>query len=237
MGCHSEAVEVIPVSQCLERDRDLGVAVDDVSDRNSGVIHVAATSDHSERLDASLIQAAEAWSFGTVVRKTPEEGRFVSTPYLSPLGGMTELPCGVIPPGYESHFGNVIAVGIDLTHVSAVRQSVREFGDRYLSRVFTVREWTDCTAAADPFPRLAARFAAKEATLKALRVHGPQPPWRSMEVRRNPAGWCDEVRLSRSALSLARRRGVDRILVSLTHEEDEAMAVVVAVRWTVPETG
>jgi holo-[acyl-carrier protein] synthase len=125
---------------------------------------------------------------------------------------------------------NVVAVGIDLTHVSEVRESVRVFGDRYLSRVFTARELEDCNSSLDPLPRLAARFAAKEATIKALRVEGPRPEWTSMEVWRSPVGWCEEVYLSGLALRLARNRGIARILVSLSHEDDEAVAVVVATR-------
>ena len=152
--------------------------------------------------------------------------------YQSPTWGslqaVTRLPPAPVPPTHASCPGNVVAVGVDLTHVSAVRESVRVFGDRYLSRIFTARELADCNTSADPIPRLASRFAAKEATIKALKVEGAQPPWNCMEVWRSPNGWCDEVRLSGSAVGLAGRRGVDRLLVSLSHEGDEAVAMVVA---------
>ena len=122
---------------------------------------------------------------------------------------------------------NFVAAGIDLTSVSQVRQSLREFGDKYLHRVFTPTEIADCCAAHDPAPHLAARFAAKEATIKALMVEDAQPHWTSIEVRRHPSGWC-EIHLSGKAAQLAAARGIDRFAVSLSHEEDLAAAVVVA---------
>lgn len=120
-----------------------------------------------------------------------------------------------------------VGVGIDLTSVSQVRDSLRDFGDRYLHRVFTTTEIADCAVSRDPVPHLAARFAAKEATIKALRVDGAQPPWTSIEVRSHSSGWCD-MHLTGRAARLAEHRGIDRLDVSLSHEGDLAVAVVVA---------
>jgi len=127
-----------------------------------------------------------------------------------------------------TQYNNVVAVGIDLIKVRDIRDSVGEFGERYLRRLFTNRELIDCCSSADPIPRLAARFAAKEATIKALRVNGCQPVWTSMEVGRDPSGWCDEMRLSGTAARLAVERGIERLHVSLSHEDDAAIAVVLA---------
>jgi holo-[acyl-carrier protein] synthase len=124
----------------------------------------------------------------------------------------------------------VVSVGIDLVSVSEVRESLTTFGDRYVKKLFTARELEDCQSSTDPVPRLAARFAAKEAAIKALKVDGAQPAWTSMEVMRSPGGWCDEIRLNGRALKLAEQRGVCRLLVSLSHEEDSAVAIVVATR-------
>jgi holo-[acyl-carrier protein] synthase len=129
-----------------------------------------------------------------------------------------------------AHYHNVVAIGIDLIKVRDVRDSLAEFGERYLRRLFTNREQIDCCSSADPIPRLAARYAAKEATIKALKVNGCQPVWTSMEVWRNPLGWCDEMRLSGAAARLAVERGVGRLHVSLSHEDDAAIAVVLATR-------
>jgi len=122
---------------------------------------------------------------------------------------------------------NLVAVGIDLTSVCQIRHSLRDFGDDFLHRVFTPAEIVDCSASHDPAPHLAARFAAKEATIKALMVEDLQPPWTSIEVRRHPSGSC-AIHLTGEAARLAGARGIGRLVVSLTHEGDLAAAVVVA---------
>jgi holo-[acyl-carrier protein] synthase len=138
-----------------------------------------------------------------------------------------------IPPCFPPHVpldpipGNFVSAGIDLTSVAQVRQSLRDFGDRYLHRVFTPTEIADCCASHDPAPHLAARFAAKEATIKALMVEDAHPHWTSIEVRRHPSGWCD-IRLSDRAVQLAQAKGIGRFAVSLSHEGDLAAAIVVA---------
>jgi holo-[acyl-carrier protein] synthase len=123
--------------------------------------------------------------------------------------------------------GHVVAVGIDLVDVSEVRQSIDHFGVQYLNRIFTPAEQAQCAESSDPTPHLAARFAAKEATIKALTIEGPIPTWTSMEVQRDSAGRC-RMSLTGSAARLARDRGIDGLLVSLSHGADMAIAVVVA---------
>lgn len=122
--------------------------------------------------------------------------------------------------------GDAVSVGIDLTSVEDIRKAVSEFGDRYLHRLFTAHELQDCQGRADPAPHLAARFAAKEAAFKALKLVGAQPPWTSIELWSLPDGRC-ELRLSGAAAQLAWERGIERLSVSLSHEGDMAAAVVV----------
>jgi holo-[acyl-carrier protein] synthase len=122
-----------------------------------------------------------------------------------------------------------LRVGTDLVEIRSVRESVERFGTDYLERLFTPGELADCTGEAGVDPtRLAARFAAKEATLKVLR---PSPdeavPWRSIEVVRPPGGWV-ELELHDAAATLAARAGLTELAVSLTHECDYASATVVA---------
>lgn len=130
-----------------------------------------------------------------------------------------------------------VRVGVDLVAVADVVESVERFGDRYVARIFTPHEIACCRSdpgARDPaghhysFESLAARFAAKEATLKVLRPTGPRPEWRSIEVFRTEGGWC-EIRLHGRASALAGVAGIDRWAVSLTHEAAMAAAVVVGV--------
>jgi holo-[acyl-carrier protein] synthase len=122
-----------------------------------------------------------------------------------------------------------IHVGIDIVSVEDVSQSLERFGERYVQRVFTNREAEYCRsgvgrAAAE---RFAARFAAKEATLKALRPDMPSADWRSIEVLRHASGRC-EVVLHGEAAALAARQGIRTLALSISHQADCAAAVVVA---------
>jgi holo-[acyl-carrier protein] synthase len=119
-------------------------------------------------------------------------------------------------------------VGIDLVSVESVEESVRAHADRYLERIYTVRELEDCRRGAGvDAERLAARFAAKEAVLKVLRPRDEGVPWRAIEVIRDPSGWV-ELALSGRAAELAAEAGVAGLAVSLTHEGTYASAVVIA---------
>jgi holo-[acyl-carrier protein] synthase len=125
--------------------------------------------------------------------------------------------------------GLAVKVGIDLVSVAAVEDSLRIHAERYLRRVYTSRELCDCvtSSGAPDARRLAARFAAKEATLKLLRDGDEAVPWHEIGVRSDPYGR-PSVELAGAAAALARRRGIGSIEVSLTHEGPFAAAVVIA---------
>jgi holo-[acyl-carrier protein] synthase len=127
-----------------------------------------------------------------------------------------------------------LAVGVDLVAVDEVQSALANFGDDYLSRVFTDHE-VACSSGegAVRARHLAARFAAKEATMKALGPSDRLPPWRSIEVRREESGRCT-LRLSGHAAELARRARLNDFAVSISHEGNLAAAVVVALGWSEP---
>jgi holo-[acyl-carrier protein] synthase len=132
--------------------------------------------------------------------------------------------------GYEGTMSQRVRVGTDVTGVPDVIDSIERFGDRYLGRLFTEHELASCpgpprVAAAG----LAARFAAKEAVVKVLEPTGARPAWRSIEVRRQPSGACGLV-LSGEAARLATEAGITDLAVSLAHEGDVAVAVVIALQ-------
>lgn len=112
--------------------------------------------------------------------------------------------------------------GCDLQRVEDVADAVRDFGARYLDRVYTPAEQESYRTGGAA--SLAARFAAKEAVLKLLHHPDGVDP-RSVEIR-NPRGY-PEVHLSGRAAELARAEGVDHIDVSLSHTGDLALAVAV----------
>jgi holo-[acyl-carrier protein] synthase len=125
-----------------------------------------------------------------------------------------------------------ILVGTDLVEVRSVAESMQTFGERYLARVFTAEERNYCAevarAGGNPVPHFAARFAAKEAVMKLLRPRASDAiTWQSIEVVRSARGHC-AVRLHGPARELARRAGLGRVAISLSHEEHYATAVAVA---------
>jgi holo-[acyl-carrier protein] synthase len=121
-----------------------------------------------------------------------------------------------------------LRVGTDLVLIDTVRESINTHAEHYLERVYTQREVDDCRTASGIDPeRLAARFAAKEATLKVLRPRDQGIRWSSIEVRRDPGGWV-ELELSGPAAALASEAGLTELSLSICHEGEFASAVVVA---------
>ncbi len=121
-----------------------------------------------------------------------------------------------------------LRVGIDLVQISRIAESLEKFGERFLRRVFTDAETAYATAVpSKTSERLAARFAAKEATLKAIGLVDHPMNWRDIEVRRAPSGAC-EISLQGGAIDAAKLSGISELAVSLSHEGDYATAVVIA---------
>ena len=114
--------------------------------------------------------------------------------------------------------------GCDLQRIDDVTDAIRDFGDRYLDRVYTPAE----QEAGRPggAASLAARFAAKEAVLKLIGTADGVDPRRSRSPTRTAAPWyaCPDC-----AATLAEEAGVGPIDVSLSHSGDHALAVAVAI--------
>jgi holo-[acyl-carrier protein] synthase len=130
-----------------------------------------------------------------------------------------------------------LRIGIDLVRVSTVQDALDRHGERYLARVYTPAEVEDCRgpAGVDPL-RLAARFAAKEAAMKTLRVGDAAVPWPAVEVRREPGG-APALVLHGPAAALAEAAGIAELALSFTHEHEYAGAVVVAEMRPSPDQG
>jgi holo-[acyl-carrier protein] synthase len=116
-------------------------------------------------------------------------------------------------------------VGTDIVAVSRIAALISARGSVFLERWFTPVEIAYCTAKAVPSRHFAARFAAKEAVVKALPVvwEGP-PPWRSVEIE-NEAGGKPVVRLSGDLLAAAQRAGVEAVRISMSHCDEYATAI------------
>jgi holo-[acyl-carrier protein] synthase len=121
----------------------------------------------------------------------------------------------------------VIGLGTDLIEIARIAQSIDRFGDRFLQRVYTAQEIAYCLRKKSSAESLAARFAAKEATAKALGTginHGIG--WLDLEVVRQPSGK-PTLHLSGRAAQRAKQLGVATISLSLTHNKDTALAFVI----------
>jgi holo-[acyl-carrier protein] synthase len=119
---------------------------------------------------------------------------------------------------------NVKGIGVDLAVISRMREVVARWEERFLHRVFTEQEIAYCRRRRDPIPHFAARFAAKEATLKALGTGlSMGVKWRELEVRRE-RGQAPTMVLTGRCRDLARAKGGDTVLLSLTHDGDYALA-------------
>jgi holo-[acyl-carrier protein] synthase len=125
--------------------------------------------------------------------------------------------------------GARLSVGMDLIEIARIQASVDQFGERFLGRVFTRHE-RDYAGSSAPLQaeRLAARFAAKEAALKALGLADQGVAWCDMEVFRQPDGRC-ELRLHDRAAELGRHSGLGQTALSLSHDGGYAAAIVAAI--------
>ena len=120
----------------------------------------------------------------------------------------------------------VVGVGIDAVEVARFR-ALLERRPAMADRLFTAGERRDAAARADGAPSLAARFAAKEAVMKALGVGLGAFGFHDAEVVRLPSG-APALRLSGAAEELSRAAGVVRWHLSLTHTDASAVAIALA---------
>ena len=122
----------------------------------------------------------------------------------------------------------ILGLGTDLVAITRVETVLSRHRDRFLDRVFTHAEQVDCLARARPATHLAARLAAKEAAMKALGTGWSLGiRWTDVEVR-SGGGTPPTLHLAGVARERAEARGVRQALVSLSHDGDYAVAVVVA---------
>ena len=120
---------------------------------------------------------------------------------------------------------NILGLGFDATDIPRVRATFDRYGERFLRRIFTDGEIAYCTRRRDPVPSLAARFAAKEATMKALGTGRSRGVLRrDIEVFR--PGGPPQLRLHGGAARRAAAMSVQSSLLTITHSEALAMAQV-----------
>lgn len=121
----------------------------------------------------------------------------------------------------------IIGTGLDIVHVPRIKSAVERFGDRFLSRTFCLDEIDWCLGKRVPYTCLAGRFAVKEAFVKALGTGFRLGiTLKQVCVHRLPSG-APELKLTEKALETAKGLGVIRIHVSISHEVENAVAMVI----------
>lgn len=132
--------------------------------------------------------------------------------------GVSRLPAGI-------HM--IKGLGIDTIELSRIARVYERYGERFLNRIYGPEERVYALRYADPVPRLAARFAAKEACMKALGTgwnFGVR--WKDIVVV-NEKGGRPELKLHGKAKTFFERLSAERIHLSLTHSREHATAVVI----------
>jgi holo-[acyl-carrier protein] synthase len=122
---------------------------------------------------------------------------------------------------------SVVGIGVDLVECARIQHSLDRFGEKFLHRVFTDGEIAYAMSMKYPARHLAARFAGKEAVSKAFGTGiGKAMGWRNIDICKKDSGEPFLV-FSGPAEELALKRGVTSALITLSHTEHQAMAVVV----------
>lgn len=121
----------------------------------------------------------------------------------------------------------ILGSGVDLCEVPRIEASIARYGSRFLERIFTPREIAYADRKANRFERYAARFAAKEAGMKALGTGWTGGiAWRDFEVVNLPSGRPTLTFHGRAA-EVAAKLGVRNVALSLTHTKEQALAMVI----------
>lgn len=121
----------------------------------------------------------------------------------------------------------IIGVGVDLAEVHRIRSSFERFGERFRDRIYTPLEIAYCESKANKYERYAARFAAKEAGMKAIGTGMRKGVrWLDFEVANLPSGK-PTLRFHGVAAEFAERLGVTNVALSITHTSDTSLAHVI----------
>jgi len=123
----------------------------------------------------------------------------------------------------------IIGSGIDATEISRIAEAIERYGDRFVRRIFTDEEIAYCRRKRDAASSFAARFAAKEAAMKALGTgHSRGVFWGGIEVFRR--GGPPQLRFHGGAAMRFTSMGATSSMLTLTHSRDLAIAHVLLIR-------
>jgi len=121
----------------------------------------------------------------------------------------------------------IYGIGIDLVKVKRIEEALERWGERFQNKVFTPGEVRYCLQKKTPSPNFAARFAAKEAFVKALGIgirRGVH--WKDVEVQRGSLGK-PVLKINGRAVEICQKERIEGLFLSLTHDGEYSWAVVV----------
>jgi holo-[acyl-carrier protein] synthase len=120
----------------------------------------------------------------------------------------------------------ILGTGIDIVKISRIKNLIEKYGERFLKKIYTEAEIEYCQQKINSASSFAARFAAKEAVLKALGTGMRNNSWQDIEVLNDDLGK-PEVRLSAKTAIQAQELGVRSIFLSISHEKEYSIAQIV----------
>jgi holo-[acyl-carrier protein] synthase len=120
----------------------------------------------------------------------------------------------------------IIGIGIDIIEISRIRNLIDAYGDKFTARIFSINEIAYCQGKKDSAPGFAARFAAREAFVKALGT-GMAKGMKFKDVAIEANMGMPSIVLSGACKEIAQKKGVKNIHVSLSHEKLFASAMVI----------
>jgi len=121
----------------------------------------------------------------------------------------------------------IVGLGLDIAEIDRIEAAITRHGAPFIERLFTPEEAAYCERFKNRYERYAARFAVKEAAMKALGTGWSRGVrWRDIEVTREPGGK-PGLRLQGAAREIADRLGVKCISVTITHSGNLALAQVI----------
>ena len=124
----------------------------------------------------------------------------------------------------------ISGMGIDIVEIHRMKDAMKKWGDIFLTKIFTPREIKYSTARRFSHQHLAARFAAKEAVVKAFGEPSKHPiRWTEIEVLNDKEGK-PVIEFHNDALKLKRKKGVGDVIVSMSHSKNYAIANVILVK-------
>lgn len=124
----------------------------------------------------------------------------------------------------------IAGTGVDIVEISRIKQAARKWSDKFLKRIFTDRELEYAKGKSIPYQHLAARFAAKEAVLKAIgdsTIHRIE--WRNVEILNDEHGK-PLVNLSGTAKKIKQQKNISEIIISMSHTRAYAVANAIMMR-------